>query len=107
VEDNHSGQLGRKSVWVGYCCGDQIGCQNEMGWEKVIFLAERKLWRRIWAAAVWIKNQTFELKRRRLESKQALKSYQKIDILRFDWKIQNLKVKPELKRYCKYKYIEN
>jgi hypothetical protein len=27
----------RKSVWVGYCCGDQTCCRNGLGWERDIF----------------------------------------------------------------------
>jgi hypothetical protein len=37
VEDNQSAQLGWKAVWARYYCGDQIGCQNRMGWEREIF----------------------------------------------------------------------
>jgi hypothetical protein len=36
VEDNQSGRLGRKAVWARYCCEDQTGCQNRMGWEREI-----------------------------------------------------------------------
>jgi hypothetical protein len=36
VENNQSGQLGRKVVWVEYCYGDQICCQSGMGWEREI-----------------------------------------------------------------------
>jgi hypothetical protein len=36
LEDNKSGELGRKAVWIVYCCGDQITYQNRMGWEKEI-----------------------------------------------------------------------
>jgi hypothetical protein len=36
VEENQSGQLGRKTVCVEYCCGDQMGCRNGMGQEREI-----------------------------------------------------------------------
>jgi hypothetical protein len=36
AEDSQSVQLGRKAIWVGYCCGDQTCCQNVMGWEREI-----------------------------------------------------------------------
>jgi hypothetical protein len=33
VEDN---QLDQKVVCIGYCYGDQTGCQNRMGWKREI-----------------------------------------------------------------------
>jgi hypothetical protein len=38
VEDNQSGQLGRKSIWVEYSWGDQTSCRNGMGWERDILV---------------------------------------------------------------------
>jgi hypothetical protein len=36
VEDSQSGQLGRRAIWVRYCCGDETDYQNRMGWEREI-----------------------------------------------------------------------
>jgi hypothetical protein len=34
--DNQSSILGQKVVWAEYCCGDQIGHRNRIGWERKI-----------------------------------------------------------------------
>jgi hypothetical protein len=76
-----------------------LGKSDFFGWKKIV---EKNL-----SCCSLNKKPNFWIKTEEIRIETSFEILSKIDILRFDWKIQNLKVKPEFKRYCKYKYIEN